>query len=475
MSHNVTKNDLRAHLKVLAFCLILEGGVFLLGMPNAGAMEIPSDPCGDRGTRAIEKVGGQDGRERVEREALLSEVDDLLADMARFRGWSPPKPVSKEFKDKTFFRDWCRRALENVFPVSRRDGYERAMVWLGLASPDPDWMTRLSDGAAEAMRGLYDPATATFYLADWQDSGDMRETVIHELAHALQDQKFGLARRIEQARRLEEKGEDDRAMALRSVWEGDATIWSWRFLGASGKRTGGLDTDDFGVWLDRRRKMTNGMHRAWGCTSRAVQFMNFPYEEGALYMDAAWSRAGWRGVDQLWDNPPRSLRQVLAAGAVVPKVDQVLLPNLRETNPAGGACLWSQTMGERGLWAVLLDSAGESRARRTVEGWRGDRFELWRDGDGTVGMLGAIEFDEPSQAEEFQRAFAETQNRRFAPLEAFRDDGAILWVRSGRDHRMAQVECRDNRVFVVEGWSPHRATDIATALRERTVFHPQDP
>jgi hypothetical protein len=67
--------------------------------------------------------------------------------------------------------------------------------------------------------GFYEPADRTMYLVDDLDEREAEETLAHELVHALQDQRWDIARFMKF-----KLGESDKIGAAHAVIEGDATV-----------------------------------------------------------------------------------------------------------------------------------------------------------------------------------------------------------------------------------------------------------
>jgi hypothetical protein len=100
-----------------------------------------------------------------------------------------------------------------------------------------------------------------------------------------------------------------------------------------------------------------------------AQMLKFPYIDGLELVLAAYKRGGWKEVDKLHTNPPRSTREVLHpeeyfAGTFKPEA-------FDQTKPAGDV-IAVEHLGEF-HWSFLV---GESNAR----GWANDRVTVFRGG-----------------------------------------------------------------------------------------------
>jgi len=409
---------------------------------------------------------------QIDRDELMQESDDLLQELAEFRGLKVKYKVEKSFKDKEFFRGYFKKILEKANPPDTRKGFEEAMVWLGMLPPKSDWMTQSSETMADRILGLYDPETKMFYLADWRSSQQMRETMIHEMVHALQDQNFGLEQLQKDALRWNLEGNQDRAMALQALWEGEAVALTWQFRKSTGDDPELKLENSFEKSMQLNREMENGRRRAWGCPLRMTEYLNFPYVQGALFVDRIYETKGWKGVDRLWEHPPITSREILSGGEDSSAIEEIHFPQMNPGVMEGGQRVWSQTMGAYGLLEFLFNYLGEKTARAAVEGWRGDHFEFWRGNEGDwKALLARVTFANPQEAQAFANAFAYSQWRRFPILSILERDENIQWLKTSNHDACVYVECSDNDVLVVEGLEASKTSAAREVLlREKPVL-----
>src|SRR5439155_10628831 len=168
----------------------------------------------------------------------------------------------------------------------------------------------------------YDPESKTFYVVRAELPAEtMRPTVIHELAHALQDQRYGLAGRIEALRR---SGNEDEENAFRFLAEGEATyVMTLGVLRDAGldaaKNEAAVDAAvEAGAGLDREalaaqiETMTAVLDPGSAASMKSVltypdylfRLLRDPYYLGQRAVHRAFRRGGWAAVDDPWKHPP---------------------------------------------------------------------------------------------------------------------------------------------------------------------------
>ena len=193
----------------------------------------------------------------------------------------------------------------------------------------------------------------------------------HELAHALEDQRFGLD--------MLTRGGDDAMQAKRALGEGSATfleaLYAKKHLGAD-VTTREIATEDPASTEE-------------GSTKRASYDQNserFVYLDGARFVARLYRDGGWKAVNRaLESDPPTSTEQILHPDVYLDKektaaveLDTERLLGEDHEKLAGGQ------LGEFDTSQILLkgakadDDITRKEAATAAEGWDGGRYELWQ-------------------------------------------------------------------------------------------------
>jgi hypothetical protein len=123
----------------------------------------------------------------------------------------------------------------------------------------------------------------------------------HELTHALQDQNFDLESSLDKV-----KDNDDRALALKSVAEGDATIAGFAYA------VGRMDDSTADSLTNSLKQLPQALATEAPETPEGLSVpLLFQYSEGVRFVAEAYRRGGWTAVDALYRNPPQSSHQIL--------------------------------------------------------------------------------------------------------------------------------------------------------------------
>lgn len=275
----------------------------------------------------------------------------------RFEAVPVPQRVSAAVARREGLED-----LDRSYPAARRRADETMLERLGLIEPGVDLRSISASLFGEGgVAGYYDPRSKRLRIVSGAATGSrvLREiTLAHELTHALEDQRFGLA--------PAEGSSDDAALARLALIEGTATVVMERYLPryfSTEDALGGLLGSVFDTGPDLPRFLQDQLL--------------FPYTGGAEFVQALLGRAGdrWTLVD-LADRvrPPDSTEQVLHPDKYLrvepplPVALRVRLPGFRRT----AAGTWGEFQ--------TRELVGEEAAA----GWGGDRYELWQGPGGDV-------------------------------------------------------------------------------------------
>lgn len=316
-----------------AIGIILAGLVVLLALEGEPASERPVAPA-------------------VPVSTIASRVEALRG--LKFETRPVPQTVSPAQARREGLED-----LDRSYPESRRKADEEVLKLLGLIEPGVDLRSISASVFGEGVAGYYDPRAKRLRIVSGTTPDALSEMVLsHELTHALEDQRYGLA--------VAEGESDDAALARLALVEGSATAvmqdYLVRYIGAE-KALGGLLASAFQTGPDLPRFLQNQL--IW------------PYLGGAQFIQSLRRTGGgsWKLVD-LADRvrPPDSTEQVMH-----PEKWIAVEKPLGVRFETGLHDDWRRTAGGTwGEWQTRELLGGDDEA---AAGWGGDRYELWQHGD----------------------------------------------------------------------------------------------
>jgi hypothetical protein len=262
------------------------------------------------------------------------------------------------------------------------------------------------------------------YLAEDLSESEAKETLAHELVHALQDQSWDIDRFLKF-----ELGKSDRGGAAHAVIEGDATS---AMIDATSGRDAALSIPPSVL----KTTMLVGLRLTpSGAKAPAViaESLMAPYADGFGFIDERRRAGGWKAVDAAYEDLPATTEQLLHPAKYAAHEPALDIPKIAP-GPlgAGFTARLDDDLGEQGLRMMLQEWGSRDAGARAATGWGGDRILLAerRDGDArTFAAAYHVRYDTPKDAD----AAAKLLKAKFKACVARADRGPFTWERRGAD------------------------------------------
>ena len=295
--------------------------------------------------------------------------DSRIVELVRFvekeRGLSFEHPIPVRFLDDAEFVDELNRDQK----ITRRDRedadhYAGQLRAIGLIEGEVDLIEASADLEAAGVTGFYDDVERRMVIRGTNlDAVDVRVTVVHELTHALQDQRFGF-RKLD--RFVRSSGSD---FALASLIEGDATHVEERYIFSLPK----AERDDY--FDDVSADMPAAPDRSTppGVPPVLDLFSGAPYVFGLRFVALVAARDGIDGIDRLYADPPRTEEAIVDGAAYLGQERRVRVqpPRLGTGEERVGK---PDEFGALSLYVMLASRLAPRRALAAAEGWGGDSY-----------------------------------------------------------------------------------------------------
>ena len=329
---------------------------------------------------------------------MEEEIDEtvrrITEQVSGLRGLAVTQDTPTFFISSEQMADNIRQNIEEEYTREEAEVEAELLALLDFIEPGTDLKKVFADLYAGAVVGYYDTDTSEmFVLADGDKLNPAaKHTLAHEIVHALQDQAFDL-----DAFLPEDEENDDLARAKVALVEGDAVLASSEYLRTYMTRSeirqvyssGGGGTD------------LSEIPRA------LIEFLTFPYQEGATFVDAVHGDAGWNSVDAAYSDPPLSTEHILHpdkyfAGELPVRVR---LPSLTSAIGGGWETLERGVLGEFTIAIYLENRLPKVRAANAAEFWGGDAYALLRNEEQDDSVLVSLSvWDSVEDAQDFFEA-----------------------------------------------------------------------
>ncbi len=245
----------------------------------------------------------------------------------------------------------------------------------------------------------------------------------HEFTHALQDQNFDFGAKDEKL-----KSNGDRALALHSVAEGDATIAGYAYM------LGGMNPVILTTLIGNLQSFSQAFTGAAAGVPRGVaEPLIFQYIDGVKFVAEAYRRGGWTAVDKLYSDPPQSTQQIIDPSLYFdhPAPPDTVTVAGYQSRLAAWHKSDEDTLGELGLRIILQNTRGmASPDLALATRWAGDRIVMLRKGQ-AVSVIWLLAFRSADSAARFAalyRKVLDHLHRRPAPHRIERKGDAVLAV-----------------------------------------------
>lgn len=323
------------------------------------------------------------------------------------------RPVPILVVDGAGMRKILADQLRKEYPESEWPAMEKALKAFSMIPPKMNLRAVMNGLLEEQVVGLYDPDQKKLFVTDAPAAGsDLLSGlggedfqigdvyILHEMVHALTDQRFDLL-----SLPIQDKANEDRASAARCVVEGDATWVMMRYLYDALKvpPESRSQLDDVMVGMNLGRELMGSSIPAYLQENLLVAYL-----AGQALVKSAYERGGFEAVNRLYKNPPQSMEQVLHMEKYFSGNDRpvgiVLLPP-KIFAAEGWRELGSGVWGEFNTRIILQEwGVAEELARKASEGWGGDAYRVFEGPKGELAFAWATVWDSDRDAAEFAAA-----------------------------------------------------------------------
>lgn len=338
------------------------------------------------GTFALER-----GAEKSHPKTWDPRIVDLVAFVERERGLLFEHPVRVDFLSDADFRAEVT-GTEELTEEDRAEieSAEAMLRAVGLLTDDVDLASIGEELTGDGTLGIYTFDDERIAVRGETLDNERRATLVHELTHALQDQRFGIGDMEPTT-----SGED---AALTAVVEADAEK-----VQAAWVET--LSSDEQEALAAAEEKTSGGADFS-GVPAVFLELTGFPYVLGPDFLDAVMEARGQQGRDEVLRRPPMTEEHILLPERYLAGdgLRSVPTPAL-----AAGETMIADSEGDFGMLSLLVvlgERLDFSAAWPAVQGWAGDAVVAFERG-GTTCVRLAVAFDEAPQAERFSAAITQ--------------------------------------------------------------------
>lgn len=296
---------------------------------------------------------------------LERRLPDLVAYVEQERGLTFTEPVDARVLDDERFLDALYGGGSEVEDDEEEGDAGATLTALGLLDPDDDLDAVVDEALGDGVVGFYDQESDELFVRGSSIDPYVEMVLVHELVHALQDQRFDLDRPDLR------DADDERFSGFQSLVEGDATrVETAWYDSRPGEVKQAIDAEE--------QRRFAGSDREPGIVDL---LLGFPYFAGQPYVEALLESGGQARLDAAFAMPPTTTEQVLEPDG------EDLEPVEVETPTSTGKRVDQGVLGAAGL--SLLVPADPTQDGPHL-GWDGDRYATFTDGDETCTVVAVV-------------------------------------------------------------------------------------
>jgi hypothetical protein len=334
---------------------------------------------------------------------LQSTVLDIQAFVEKQRGLKFKQDVDVQLVDD----NQLAQLLQKDFDKERPSILETQEVLraLALISPKFDLTNAEQTLLDTSVLGFYDPETKKLVVRGTDVTPFTRDTLAHELTHALDDQWFDLNRpQLDTA-------DDETGFAFTALVEGDAVRVEEAYL----KTMSASDRADV---TKEQQDLLLAHPEIFSMPQVLIDMTQEPYSDGPRLVNAILDAGQQPRLDAAFQQPPTTSEQVIDPDKFLNGEGAVPVP----FPTADGTVSNKGVLGAYMLEELLLGSMRTNEVDNAIAGWGGDSYVTWADPRGKRCLRDAFVGDTPNDTAQLAQALSE-----WAP-----DAGAVVNATPGQ-------------------------------------------
>jgi hypothetical protein len=316
---------------------------------------------------------------------LKTAVLDIQAFVERERGLKFKTDVDVQLAND----DEIKQMLEQEFAQQAPEVLESQQVLraLGLVSSTFDLTAAERSLLDSSVLGFYDPETKKLVVRGTEVSPFVRQTLAHELTHALDDQWFNLDRpQLDNA-------DDETGFGFTALVEGDAVRVEEAYLAS-------LSPSERADATKEQQDLLLAHPEIFALPQVLLDITQEPYTDGPALVQAILDARQQTGLDAAFKLPPTTSEQVIDPSKFL--ANETAVPVAPP--PADATVSNKGVLGQFMFEEILLGSIRTNDIDQAVAGWGGDSYVTWIDGTGKTCLRDTFVGDTPDDTQELADA-----------------------------------------------------------------------
>lgn len=345
-----------------------------------------------------------------ESKRLFGEIEGIMAGLSEITGWKIKHKVPADYISKDSLRTFVEKRMKETVKPEEVRIEALTLKMFGLIPEDFDMEKATVDLVTEQAAAFYDYNKKRLFVTESEGTFiEKRIVLIHELAHALADQQFSLARYIRKGGKS-----DDSATAREAVMEGQATWLMWAY---SQKLSGGAARPTESLIATMKNSGSGGGGAQFPVFESSPLYMRetlvFPYNQGTVFQDAVFDKLAKSGFSEVFRRAPASSSEILHPELYFRHGTPLVLRLPEIPEHKAYRTVAEGSVGELDHHILVEQSSSKEDADGVSPHWRAGSFRLYeRKADKQAVLTYLSEWDSAESAGEWARAFRNILSKR---------------------------------------------------------------
>jgi len=370
----------------------------------------------------------------VRAEGPQCEVSErALREAGRTRGIQPLSKVPCVVHSRDEVATFLKFLIARKLPKGALEKEGIVYRALGVVPDDYDYVKGILRAYTSEIGGYYDPDKKLFVMVDFVSPDLQLPVAIHELTHALQDQRFNLRKFLDP-----NNVSSDLLLAHSALAEGDATAVMEDYLA---KRSGGYQPGD--------APTGSPFSGAEPIPAALKEILLFPYKHGLAFVRKIMKGGGYRAVDRAFERPPKSSREILHPDEYARGVTALapILPTSLERMGSDWKLTDSNSVGEFVTQAMLRSSNASQSPESCARGLTRDLVGIFVDQKKRTFVSWLSEWDTVRDGVEFVECYRASLRARYKKEVS----SSLVQVSQTKQVKVSQANERVSVVVALSG------------------------
>lgn len=235
-----------------------------------------------------------------------AEIESTLKELSAITGFRIRHQLPFQLVTREQVNQFLNEKIKKTVKPEEIRAEEITLKKFGFVARDFDLKKTTIDLLTEQAAAFYDYDRKKLFISDWATKNMRDAAIIHELAHALADQNYPIAKYLRGGQKSSEQ-----SSAREAVVEGQA---SWLMLEVAARRAGTSlrDPEISKQYLRDQGDEAGGEFPVFDKAPLYLQrTLIFPYDDGMKFQQAVFLHDGNESFAKLFRQPPISTTQIL--------------------------------------------------------------------------------------------------------------------------------------------------------------------